>query len=76
MSVLHFMNIRILHISKNIQLCAKHLDVSIKTLRVLFFGKNPNPDSEPKKEFFVSLVKSKNGLYESNESARDEDSMD
>ena len=27
-----------------------------------FFGKNPNLDSESKKGFFVSLVKSKKGL--------------
>ena len=26
------------------------------------FGKNPNPDSESKKGFFVSLLKSKKGL--------------
>ena len=32
------------------------------TFRVHFFGKNPNPDSESKKGFFVSLVKSKKGL--------------
>ena len=31
-------------------------------LRVHFFGKNPNPDSESKNEFFVSLTKSKKGL--------------
>ena len=32
-------------------------------LRVHFFGKNPNPDSESKKGFLVSLVKSKKGLW-------------
>ena len=31
-------------------------------LRVHFFGKNPNPDSESKNGFFVSLEKSKKGL--------------
>ena len=31
-------------------------------LRVHFFGKNPNPDSESKNGFFVSLAKSKKGL--------------
>ena len=31
-------------------------------LRVHFFGKNPNPDSESKSGFFVSLAKSKKGL--------------
>ena len=41
--------------------------------RVHFFGKNPNPDSESKNGFFVSLAKSKKG---SNESMRDEDSVD
>ena len=30
--------------------------------RVHFFGKNPNPDSESKNGFFVSLAKSKKGL--------------
>ena len=33
------------------------------TLRVYFFGKNPDPDTESKTGFFVSLVKSKNGLW-------------
>ena len=31
-------------------------------LRVHFFGKNPNPDSESKNGFFISLAKSKKGL--------------
>ena len=44
-------------------------------LRVHFFGKNPNPDSESKNGYFVSLANSKKD-YESNESVRDEDSMD
>ena len=34
--------------------------------KVHFFGKNPNPDSESKKGYFVSLVKSKTD-YESND---------
>ena len=45
------------------------------TYRVHFFGKNTNPDSESKRGFFVSLVKSKKD-YESKESACDEVSMD
>ena len=49
--------------------------IKSRTLRVHFFGKNPNPDSESKNGFFVSLAKSKKGL-ESNESIRDEDSVD
>ena len=32
-------------------------------ITVHLFGKNPNPDSESNKEFFVSLVKSKKGLW-------------
>ena len=31
-------------------------------VRVHFFGKNPNPDSESKNGLFVSLAKSKKGL--------------
>ena len=34
----------------------------IKTFWVHFLGKNPNPDSESKNGFFVSLAKSKKGL--------------
>ena len=33
-----------------------------RTLRVHFFEKNPNPDSESKNGFFVSLAKSKKGI--------------
>ena len=37
--------------------------IKSRTLRVHFFGKNPNPDSESKNGFFVSLAKSKKGLW-------------
>ena len=40
-----------------------------------YFGKNPNPDSEYKNGFFVSLANPERD-YESNESVRNEDSMD
>ena len=42
---------------------------------VHFFGKNPNPDSESKNGFFFLWQNPKRD-YESNESVRDEDSMD
>mgnify|MGYP001799930688 CR=1 FL=1 len=37
--------------------------VLFSTFRVHLIGKNPNPDSESKKGFFFSLVKSKKGLW-------------
>ena len=51
-------------------------DGVVVALRVHFFGKHTNPDSESKKGFFVSLVNSKKKVYESNEFARNEDSVD
>ena len=45
-----------------LSLLLAHYSVCIEELRVHFFGKNPNSDSESKNVFFVSLAKSKKGL--------------
>ena len=44
------------------ELCACETSLESGSIRVHLFGKNPNPDSESKNGFFVSLVKSKKGL--------------